>query len=351
MFKKLFFLFISLSLVVGLTAPSNSYAISAHGAILMDQDSGRVLYAKNAKTKMRIASITKIMTAILAVEEGKLDDKVSISKLAANTEGSSIYLKPGDTMLLEDLLYGLMLRSGNDSAVAIAEHIGGDLHGFVKLMNDKAKEIGMKQTKFANPHGLDDHENHYSTAFDMALLTRYAQQNETFKKIFSAKVYKCEMPNGTTTTWHNKNRLLTGMYKYSTGGKTGYTKRAKRTLVSTAKKDGLSLIAVTLNAPNDWADHQSLFNGAFHQYEHVNIVKKGEVLEFSGLTDQKLKAFYDFSYPLRKSEKSKVTTSIDLYYDEHNRIIGKLLPISVGTLTIHLNNEKIASVPLFMYDR
>ena len=195
-------------------------------------------------------------------------------------EGSSIYLKPGETIKLEDLVYGMMLRSGNDAAVAIAEHVGGSLEGFVYLMNQKASEIGMDQTHFANPHGLDDHEDHYSTAYDMALLTRYAMSNDTYKLISGTKVHRA--PNPTENwdrVWKNKNRLLTELYDYTTGGKTGYTKRAKRTLVTTATKGDLNLIAVTLNGPDDWNDHINMYENGFHNFELVKVLKKGIIKE------------------------------------------------------------------------
>ena len=147
-----------------------SVSISARGAVLMEQESGRVLFEKDAHTKRRIASITKIMTAILAIESGKMNEMVKVSEQATRADGSSVYLKPGEKIKLEHLVYGLMLRSGNDTAVAIAEHVGGSLDGFVFLMNQKAKEIGMLNTHFSNPHGLDDHENHYSTAYDLSLI-------------------------------------------------------------------------------------------------------------------------------------------------------------------------------------
>ena len=187
------------------------------------------------------------MTAILAIESGEIDETVTVSGNAFGTEGSSLFLKKGEKIKLEDLVYGLMLRSGNDAAVAIAEKVGGSLDGFVWLMNQKAEEIGMKNTHFSNPHGLDNTKNHYSTAYDMALLTRYAMQNETYVKIAGTKVHRA--PNSTEQwdyVWRNKNRLLTQLYEYTTGGKTGYTKLAKRTLVSTATKNGHDLIAVTL---------------------------------------------------------------------------------------------------------
>ncbi|WP_173427600.1 D-alanyl-D-alanine carboxypeptidase family protein, partial [Mesobacillus campisalis] len=252
--------------IPGLATASGS--VSARNAILMEQNSGRVLYEKKAHDRQRIASITKIMTAILAIESGKLDEQVKVSSRAAGTEGSSLYLMGGEKTKLEDLVYGLMLRSGNDAAVAIAEHVGGSLEGFVFLMNQKAAEIGMENTHFANPHGLDDHENHYSTAYDMALLTRYAMNNETYRKISGTKVHRAPNPNESwDRVWKNKNRLLTELYKYTTGGKTGYTKRAKRTLVTTAAKGELELIAVTLNGPDDWNDHIFMYERGFEQYE------------------------------------------------------------------------------------
>src|SRR3954462_4764568 len=192
--------------------------VSASSAVLMEQQSGRILYEKEAHEVRRIASITKIMTAILAIESGKLNDKVKVSENAVRAEGSSIYLKPGEKIKLEDLVYGLMLRSGNDSAVAIAEHVGGSLDGFVYLMNQKAEEIGMENTHFANPHGLDDHENHLSTAYDMTILTQYAMFNDTYQKIAGTKVHRVPDPTGDRDrVWSNKNRLLTGLYEYTTG--------------------------------------------------------------------------------------------------------------------------------------
>ncbi|WHY03617.1 D-alanyl-D-alanine carboxypeptidase family protein [Neobacillus sp. DY30] len=254
-----------------------SVSVSARGAVLMEQESGRVLFEKDAHTKRRIASITKIMTAILAIESGKMNEIVKVSEQATRAEGSSVYLKPGEKIKLEHLVYGLMLRSGNDTAVAIAEHVGGSMDGFVYLMNQKASEIGMLNTHFSNPHGLDDHEDHYSTAYDMALLTQYAMQNKTYQKIAGTKTYKA--PNPTENwdrQWKNKNRLLT-KYKYTTGGKTGYTKRAKRTLVTTATKGDMNLIAVTLNAPDDWNDHISMYENGFKTYDMAEVLSKGKI--------------------------------------------------------------------------
>ena len=225
---------------------------SAASAILMDADSGRVLYERNADRKMLIASTTKILTALVAIEEGDLHDTVKVSREAAYTEGSAMYLTEGETLTLETLLYGVLLCSGNDAAVAVAQHVGGSVKGFVSLMNEKARELGMEHSSFANPNGLDD-EQHYSTARDMAKLARAALENETLMRIASTRSVTI---GGRTMTNHNK---LLHYVDGCLGLKTGYTKAAGRTLVSCAEKNGQRLIAVTLQDGNDWADHQALY--------------------------------------------------------------------------------------------
>ncbi|MFE8703003.1 D-alanyl-D-alanine carboxypeptidase family protein [Cytobacillus sp. FJAT-54145] len=314
------------------------HAISAKGAILMEQESGRVLYERNAHTQMRIASITKIMTAILAIESGKLEEEVEISERAARTEGSSLYIKPGDKVKLIELTYGLMLRSGNDSAVAIAEHVSGSVEDFVKIMNKKAKEIGMKNTIFANPHGLDDHENHYSTAYDMALLTQYAMKNETFAKVTGTKQYKCESLN---STWNNKHRLVTGLYKYTTGGKTGYTRRAKRTLVSTAEKDGLKLIVVTINDRNDWKDHMSLFNQGFSTYESVKIIDHNDEINVDSSLVGNVYTKEDFIFPLKGEEREGISLKVVPKK-------GKDTNKPVGKVEVYLKDELIGELDFYV---
>ncbi|WP_407691435.1 D-alanyl-D-alanine carboxypeptidase family protein [Robertmurraya mangrovi] len=326
--------------------PYMGHAVSARGAILMEQESGRVLFEKNAHTPMRIASITKIMTAILAIESGKLDEYVTVSEKAYRTEGSSIYIQPGDKIKLIDLTYGLMLRSGNDAAVAIAEHVGGDLENFVTLMNKKAKQIGMKNTTFANPHGLDDHENHYSTAYDMALLTRYAMNNKDYAKISSTKSYTCKSLDRAMNTWLNKNKLL-NMYPYSTGGKTGYTKRAKRTLVSTAEKEKLKLIAVTINDRNDWQDHMALFNQAFNQYEAVKIIDKEKQINYLSVIFGKVVPKRDIIYPLKKGERQEISISISVDSDLKEREDFKK---PIGKVKISLKDELIGESPLILVE-
>ena len=210
-----------------------------------------MLYEQNADREMLIASTTKIMTALVAIREGTLTDSVRVSRAAAYTEGSSMYLKEGEELTLETLLYGLMLCSGNDAAVAIAEHISGSQAEFAKLMNQTAQELGMVHTSFANPNGLDA-EGHYSTARDMARLACAALDNETLARIVSTRTAAI---GGRTMTNHNK---LLSYTSDCIGLKTGYTKAAGRTLVSCAERNGQRLVAVTLQDGNDWADHQAL---------------------------------------------------------------------------------------------
>ncbi|GEL76116.1 D-alanyl-D-alanine carboxypeptidase family protein [Tenuibacillus multivorans] len=254
--------------------------ISATNAVVLDMDTNAVLFEKESHVERNIASITKIMTAIVALEHGELEDDVNISRNAATQEGSSIYTKLGDTYSLKDLLYGLMLRSGNDAATAIAEHIGGSEKGFALLMNEKANWIGMNDSSFQNPHGLDE-DGHYSTAYDMALLTSYAMNsNDQFEKIFSSEKY---LSNNIDYHWYNKNKMLM-TNDYCTGGKTGFTKSAGRTLVTTAEKDGKRLVVVTLNASDDWNDHRELYEYGFEEIDNrSDFMNEEDIVDFSSL--------------------------------------------------------------------
>ncbi|MED1560398.1 D-alanyl-D-alanine carboxypeptidase [Alkalihalobacillus alcalophilus ATCC 27647 = CGMCC 1.3604] len=331
-------------------ANQRHFSVSAQAAILMEQSSGRVLYAKQEHEPLRIASITKIMTAILAIESGQLDEIVTVSERAFGTEGSSIFLRLNEKIKLEDLVYGLMLRSGNDAAVAIAEHVGGSLEGFVLLMNQKAEELGMSNTMFQNPHGLDDHEDHYSSVYDMALLTQYAMQNEDFQTISKTKSHRVD-EGGDIRVWKNKNRMLTEFYPHSTGGKTGYTKRAKRTLVSTATKEEMDLIVVTINAPSDWHDHMNLFEWGFSEYDIETILPAGQV---EGITD----GFYEnhiiskteITYPLTVNEKENLKRELTLIKPpekkEHENFEA---PSPIGKVEFYLQEELIQKTPLY-YD-
>jgi D-alanyl-D-alanine carboxypeptidase (penicillin-binding protein 5/6) len=354
--KRSFFLMITLILLFSCIPEQtvSARSVSAQSAILIEQTSGRVLFEKDAHTKRRIASITKIMTAILAIESGKMEEIVTVSNRAVRTEGSSIYLKPNEKIKLKHLVYGLMLRSGNDAAVAIAEHVAGSVEGFVFLMNQKAAEIGMMNTEFANPHGLDDAENHYSTAYDMALLMRYAMQNKEFRKISGTEVYRAPNPDEKwDRVWRNKNKLLTNLYEYCTGGKTGYTKRAKRTLVTTASKEGLDLIAVTLNASDDWNDHIAMYEYGFDNYvlakvEDDRIVKNIK----DDFYRKKVIANRDFLYPVTKDEMEHLRIKIKLMKPKRKEWENEdNVPRIVGKAMLYLNDEVVDEMPLLYEGR
>ncbi|WP_408638289.1 D-alanyl-D-alanine carboxypeptidase family protein [Paenibacillus glufosinatiresistens] len=278
----------------------------ARAAALIDVESGRILYSHNGDEPMLIASLTKIMTAIVAIENGKLDSVVKVGKNAYAKEGSSIYLRQGEEMTLETMLYGLMLRSGNDAATAIAEHVGGSEEGFVHLMNAKAELLGLKHTHFANPHGLDA-EGHYSTANDLAVLTAYALHNPVFKEIVKTRVKTADNPNEPWDyKWSNKNKMLR-LYEGADGVKTGYTKKALRCLVSSATRSGQQLVAVTLNDGNDWNDHMAMLDFGFSQYPLKRIVERGDRVEGYALA-----AGTGFAYPLKAGEAEKLKTQLVL---------------------------------------
>lgn len=245
---------------------------SASSSILMDGNSGRILYEQNAHERRLIASITKLMTALVALEsEHALGEVVTIAPAWAGAEGSSIYLQPGEQITLETLLYGMLLRSGNDAALAVAGYCGGNVETFVAKMNEKARQLGMSDSHFSNPNGLNA-EDHYSTAYDMALLAKACLDNETLANIVSTKSITLG-----TRLFTNHNKLL-WQYDSCIGLKTGFTEKAGRTLVAAAKRDGLTLICVTLNDPNDWADHAALFDYGFENYKAEPLAAEGEPL-------------------------------------------------------------------------
>lgn len=244
--------------------------VSAQSAILIEKNSGRILYSKSADLRLPIASTTKIMTALCALEYCDINMTVTISDTASGVEGSSMYLETGEKMTIKELLYGLMLSSGNDAAVAISEATECD---FIQLMNETADKIGVKNTHFTNPNGLPDDE-HYSTCSDMARITAYAMQNPDFCEIVRTKSYRIEGEGKAyPRVLVNHNKLLNA-YEGCIGVKTGFTKAAGRCLVSAAERNGMTLICVTLNAPNDWNDHKSMFDYGFSNYKYKAIVQK-----------------------------------------------------------------------------
>jgi len=252
--------------------------ISAQYACVIESESGDVIYEKNANEKHSMASTTKIMTALMAIEHNCMDDIVTASSKASVQEGSSIYLSAGDKMLMKDLIYGLMLNSGNDAAVAIAEHISGSVEKFAEDMTAKAKEFGANNTSFKNPNGLDA-KGHYTTAYDLAIISRKAMQNETFARIVATKTGSVTPINRNETTFLRNHNKLLSMYPGANGIKTGYTMATGRCLVSSAERDGMKFIAVTLNAPNDWNDHKMLLDYAFSVCEKKELVKPMEVIK------------------------------------------------------------------------
>ncbi len=263
--------------------------ISGECACLIEAKTGRVLYSKNETTKHAMASTTKIMTAIIALEESSPEDIVEMSINAANTEGSSVYAEAGDKLTMKDMVYGLMLNSGNDAAVAIAEHISGDVSSFCQKMNQKAKELGAKDTNFKNPNGLYD-DDHYTTAKDLAIITRYAMQNQDFCEIVSTKSKTVNIiDTGKELYFGNHNKMLWN-YDGAVGVKTGYTSDTGRCLVSAAQREGCLLIAVTLDAPNDWQDHTKMLDYGFSNLEKRIVIEENQVMQ----TQQINQTLYDF---------------------------------------------------------
>ena len=281
--------------------PLRAGAISAEKAILLDAVSGKVIYEKNADQQSLIASTTKIMTALIVCEQCNVLDRMRIPKEAVGIEGSSMYLQEGEILTIQELLYGLMLRSGNDAAVALAIYCGGTVEGFAQLMNDKARALGMKDSHFVNPNGLDAPE-HYASARDLATLAAYAMDNPIFYKTASAKNVKVG-----ERYLANHNKLLWRV-EGADGVKTGYTKAAGRILVSSATRQGRRLIGVTINAPDDWNDHTHLLESGFQHYRTARIVTKGDcvgTVEIAGgqSGSVRLIAADSFDFALAEGEK------------------------------------------------
>jgi len=338
--KKIIFV-----LIVFLLGVNNvlAFETNARCSILMDMDTNHVLHQKNAHEVRSVASISKIMTAILAIESNKLDDYVLIGEEINKAYGSGIYIKVGEKMQLRDLVYGLMLRSGNDAALAIANYVGGDVDSFVQMMNDKAKEIGMKNTKFNNPHGLDENGGNKSTAYDMALLTSYAMKNPLYEQITGTKKHTVKT-DVNYYSWDNKNKLLFG-YKYTTGGKTGFTEVARRTLVTTASKDNINLVAVTLNDGDDFNDHELLFEEAFNNYTKYRLLSKGNVniIGEKYYINENLYVNENFDVLLPNDQKPNA-----LLHYQLNKLNSYNDGDEVGTVKLLIDNEKILEQKVYV---
>lgn len=321
-----------------LTCQVSAVSTSAASAVLIEQRSGRVIYEQAADEERLIASITKIMTAVVALEHGELQMPYTVTAQDM-AEGSSMYLKPGDQLRLEELLYGLMLVSGNDAALAVAHCVSGDTEEFVALMNDTAARLGMEHSHFANPNGLDA-EGHYSSARDMAVLAAYALANHDFRRIVStASVTIGERYLA------NHNKLLR-LCEGCIGVKTGFTKAAGRTLVSAAQRDGMTLVCVTLNDGNDWNDHMALLDYGFSAYRLETAVAGGRILSSvlvrgGAPASVPLAALEDLCYPLTGEERLTVIARAPI------SVAAPVIPGQViGEVCAYLDGEEVASVDM-----
>ena len=337
--KKLILSFVLLIL------PIKVSAITASSAIVMDLNSNRVFFEQNIHEQRLIASITKIMTAIVAIEYGNLDDTYEVSEEVLDAYGSAIYIEMGEKLTLKDLLYGLMLRSGNDAAVVIAKNIAGSMEAFAMLMNETASKIGMTNSYFYNAHGLEESDGtaNLSTAYDMALLTKYAMENETFREIFATKNYSVKT-NKKSYSWTNKNRLL-HEYDFITGGKTGFTKKARRTLVTTASSNNIDLVVVTLNDPNDFEDHLTLYTEIFKKYEAIKVLDKKN-FKIKEDTEYKNDTLYikdDVYIPVLKEEKNSISIKYELFKN-NNYMNGDV----VGSAKIYIKEELVKEVNIYV---
>ncbi len=344
MLKKLLLLFI---IVLTLSIKP---VMASTSSIVMDLNTGRILYQKNIKEKKLIASTTKILTAIVTLENAPLEKEVTIGEEVLKMYGTNIYIEVGEKMKIKDLLYGLLLRSGNDAAIALAVAVSGSEEEFVKLMNKKAQEIGMKDSIFENPHGLDDDTKNYSTAYDMALLSKYAYQNKTYREIVSTKKYQTQT-EGKNYLWYNRNKLLTN-YKYCTGGKNGYTPAAGKTLVTTSSKDNLNLTIVTLNDSDEYTTHEYYYDLAFENYKNYLLIDKDNFKIDKSFYDGAIYLKESFYYPLTVPETKQIKTVLSIENKKsQNKVIGRidiyLNDELIGKLDIYKKEEKKKSKSLF----
>ena len=336
--KKLIFLLLMLF-------PFNVKAISASSSIVMDLNNGRVLYQNNIYEERLIASISKIMSAIVTIEYADLDKVVTVGEEILEAYGSAIYIELGEKLTLRDLLYGLMLRSGNDAAVVIAKNVAGNMENFAMLMNEMASKIGMNDTYFYNAHGLEESDGagNTSTAYDMALLTKYAMANAEFREIFGTKKYSVKT-NYKTYSWTSKNKLIHS-YDFITGGKTGFTEKARRTLVTTGSNNNINLVVVTLNDPNDFADHITLYEKIFREYEAVKVIDKDNfsIKEDNVYSDDTLYVSEDIYVPVTSSEKKDLRIEYQLYKN-NTYIDGD----KVGSVKVYLRDELIREENIYV---
>ncbi|PAB61193.1 D-alanyl-D-alanine carboxypeptidase family protein [Anaeromicrobium sediminis] len=342
--KKYALLTVCFLVLMGTNSFGLEVPLSASSAILMDRSTGRVLYARNINTKMPMASTTKIMTALLAIKNGDLNSYVKVPTEAVGVEGSSIYLQHGEKILLRDLVYGLMLRSGNDSAVAIAHHVGKSVDQFVDMMNSEAKRLGAKNTNFMNPNGLH-HDKHYTTAYDLALITREALKNHAFREVTKTKLWVAEREGHKY--FYNKNKTLS-RYKGGDGVKTGYTKAAGRCLVTSATRDNMQLIAVVLNDPNWFNDCFRMLDFGFDNFNGTEVFAKDKIAKKVTISNGE-KKYTNLVYkdnivvPLKEGEEKLIKTIIEI--DENIQAPIKRRQC-LGQANVYLNDKLLGTTDI-----
>lgn len=341
------------------TVPVKEPVINSKAAVVLDRESKRVLYSKNANEKRAMASTTKIMTGIVALENSKLEEEIVVSKNSARIGGSRLGLKAGDKITMNDLIYGLMLRSGNDAAAQIAETIGGGYEGFAELMNKKAKELGLSNTHFVTPHGLDD-ENHYTTAYELALLTDYALSNDKFSEIVGSKT-KTILINGQQRELYNTNELL-GNLNGINGVKTGFTNNAGRCLVTSCTRDNENLISVVLGADtkkNRTKDSIQIIEFAYATYSSINLKEKikehfenwvyeNKIEVYKGKEEYILPQLEEIPYEhylVKEGEQIEITIECQKYLEAP---VQK--DVKVGKMNITLNGEEILELDLVIQE-
>lgn len=339
--KLICFLLVIISV---LTIHSNNVFAQEYNSsseIVMEVNTNRVLYQSNAYQKKYMASTTKILTAITIIENCDLNDEITITKESVGIEGSSIYLKEGETYTIEELLYGLMLCSGNDCAHALATYCSGSIKDFAILMNNTAQKIGAMSSSFINPHGLHD-DNHFTTAYDLALISCYSMKNINFRKIVGSKHYIA--PKNSTREqklFVNKNKMLKE-FNGSTGIKTGFTKKAGRCLVSSCVKDGMELVCVVLNCPPMFERSKHLLTSSFNEYSMCKVLESDDIIDFVSIEnfDKKVGVYIkdDIIIPVKKGEKDKIKIEYD-YPKKLKKPIKK--DAILGFVKIYIENNLI----------
>ncbi len=328
----------------------NAYAIadSAKSACVINSLTGDVVFSKNMNERLPMASTTKIMTAILAIELCDMDEVITVSRNAALQEGSSAYLREGSQLYMRDVLYGLMLNSGNDAAVAIAEHICGDEDSFVELMNEKAAEMGLRDTHFVTPNGLPD-EEHFTTARELAQIAAFAMLFPEFREIVSTRTMQLNPLNSEETLYFSNHNKMLSLYEGANGVKTGFTKDAGRCLVSSAERDNMEFIAVTLNDANDWNDHIQMLDYAFSEHYPKKVIKAGTNIKTASIDGKSysMVAESDFIIPFKEHDKVKVELVAHIADNLASPInAGE----KVGIIEVRCNDRSIGEVNIISED-